>query len=86
MQLLIDLADNKFGKNDCNKDKAKILSTFSAFNDPTKAGYLTSDPKKTFNLLWHAFIQGLIFYYFDPKQHILIKINVLDYAISRVLS
>ena len=51
MQSLIDVVDNKFGKNNCSKDKARILSTFSAFIDLTEIGYLTSGTKKTFNFL-----------------------------------
>ena len=32
--------------------------------------YLTLGTKKTFNLLWHMFIQALIFQHFDLKRHI----------------
>ena len=48
--------------------------------------YLNLAAKKTFNYLWHAFIQAFIFQHFDLERHIWIKIIVLDYAIGEVLS
>ena len=48
--------------------------------------YLTPAAKKAFNHLWHAFTKALIFQYFDPKWHIQIKTNALDYIFSRALN
>ena len=36
--------------------------------------------------LKQIFVKALIFYYLDLEYHILIKIDVLDYAISENLS
>ena len=60
-QLSIDLVNQEFGGNDCGENKAKILSAFFVFKDPTGVGYLTSNTKKTFNFLWHTFTQTFIF-------------------------
>ena len=55
MQLSIDLANNKFGGSNCGENKTRILSALFMSKDPTRADYLTSGAKKTFQLLWHAF-------------------------------
>ena len=55
MLLLIDLADNEFGRSDYGQDEARILFALSVFKDPIKADYLTSGIKKALNLLWHVF-------------------------------
>ena len=60
-QSLINLADHEFDGNDCGEDEARILSASFTSKDPTGAGYLISGAKKAFNILWHAFIQALIF-------------------------
>ena len=46
MQLLINMADNDFGRSKRNEDEARILSAFSMFKKSTKVGYLTSGIKK----------------------------------------
>ena len=76
MQLLIDLANNVFGKGDYDKNKVKILSTSSTSKDPIKAGYLTFGTKKGFNFLWHTFTKRPIFQHFNQKWHIQTKIIV----------
>ena len=42
--------------------------------------------KKTFNYLRLAFIEASIFIHFDLESHIQIEIDILRYAIGRVLS
>ena len=69
-QLSINLANDEFGENNYGKDEVTILSAFFASMDLTRAGYLTSGPKKTFNFLWHAFTQALILQHFDLKEYI----------------
>ena len=44
--------------------------------------FLIFNTKKIFNYLWLAFIKALIHQYFDLKNHIQIKTNILGYAIS----
>ena len=46
MQLSIDIANNKFGKVNYDKDEAKILLVSSAFKKSTGLDYLTSGAKK----------------------------------------
>lgn len=53
---------------------------------PSKVDFLTFGAKAAFIYLWKAFIKALILRYFYLECHICIKINVLGYAISRVLS
>ena len=85
MQLSIDIADDKFSEGDNRKNRAKILSVFSTSMDLTKANYLISGAKKTFNLLRHAFIQMLIVQYFDLEWYIWIETNMSGYAIGEVI-
>ena len=56
MQLLIDVANNKFDGSDYGEDIIRILLIFFMSKDPTATGNLTFNGKKTFNFLWHAFI------------------------------
>ena len=86
MQLLIDVADNRFGRAVCGKDEARILLVSSIFKKSTKVKFLTFGTKKAFNLLRYAFIQVPIFQHFDLKWHIWIENNASSYAISRILS
>ena len=59
------------------KKSIKVVKSFD---------YLTPAVKKAFNHLRHAFTQVLILQHFDPKRPIQIKIDVLGYAIGKVLS
>ena len=70
MQSLINLADNKFVKNDCIKDEARILLAFFTFRNLIRVDYLTSGTKKALNFLQHAFTQVSILQHFDPKRQI----------------
>ena len=62
-------------KNSPNFDITKARSSFLTFNTKTALNYLRI-----------TFIKALIFWYFDSKCHIWIKINILVYAIDEVLS
>ena len=88
LQSLVDTTNkDEFGRDKRHGNETKILSTsFTSNNKLTGVGYLTSNTKKTFNFLWHIFIQVFILQQFDLKWHIRIKTNILDYTISRVLS
>ena len=55
-QLLIDLADDKFGKDNCDEDKAWTLFASFASKNLTGVSYLISVAKKAFNLLQQIFI------------------------------
>ena len=72
------------------KSKSKKFS--KSWNSPNfniikaRPSFLTSNAKITFNCLGLTFIKALIFCHFNPECHIQIKIDVLGYAISRILS
>ena len=51
-----------------------------------KLNFLTFDTRKLFNSLWLVFIKSLILWYFDPRCHLYIKTDALDYATSEVLN
>ena len=85
-QSLIDIADNGYGRNNCGKDKARILSKSSTSKDPIGAGYLISDVKKALNFLRQVFIQVFIPQHFNPKRHIRIGINASSYTIGGIFS
>ena len=46
MQLLIDIANNKFCGSDCDEDEMRILSAFSVSKKSTRAAYLTSGTQR----------------------------------------
>ena len=46
MQLLINVAHDEFGKGDCGKDEARILSTSFVSKKSIKVYYLAFNPKK----------------------------------------
>ena len=53
--LLIDVANNKFGRGDYGKDKLRILSVFFMSKKSTRADFLIFNVKKVFNFLQYAF-------------------------------
>ena len=64
--------------------KSRISPNFNA----KKIGlsFLNSKARTTFNFLWLAFTKAPILQHFDSECHIWIKINVLGYAIGRLLN
>ena len=48
--------------------------------------FLTSKARLAFIKLKQAFIEILIFHYFDSKYYIRIEINIFRYAMGRILS
>ena len=65
-----------------SKNSTHMLN-IRAIKEPT---FLIPIAKKTFNHLWLAFVKAPICQHVDLKNHIWIEIDVLGYAISRVLS
>ena len=55
------MVNDKFGKDNFDEDKAKILSTSFTSKDPNRADYLNFGTKKAFYLLRNAFAQVNIF-------------------------
>ena len=51
MQLLIDIINDKFGRDDYGKDEARILSASFMSKDLIRADYLIFGAKKAFNFL-----------------------------------
>ena len=62
------------------------MNLFNFNTNKAGSSFLTPNTGTTFNYLWLAFIEALIFQHFDPKYHILIEINVTGYLISDVQS
>ena len=60
MQLLMDKADDKFGRDDCEEYKARILSISLKSKKSIVASFSIFSAKKAFKLLWHVFIQVFI--------------------------
>lgn len=48
--------------------------------------YPTTDANKLVTQLMQAFVQASIFYYFGPKYHIYIKIEVSKYVIDGIFT
>ena len=72
LQSSIDVADeDEVGGSEIDSNETRILLTsFMSKKKLIGVSYLTSDTKKTFNLLRHAFTQAFILQYFDSKQYI----------------
>ena len=51
-----------------------------------KSNFLISNAKKAFNHLKQVFIKTLILKHFDLENHIQIKVNILGYTKSALLS
>ena len=64
--------------------KSENLPNFDTIE--TKSKFLIPNAKTAFNCLWLAFIKAPIFSHFDLKCHIQIKIDVLSYAIDKILN
>lgn len=80
-------------KNYAKTTKSKIMIKSKNYNSPSNSrnmearpGFLILEARLTFTKLRQAFIKALIFYYFDSKYHIRIKINISRYTIGRILS
>ena len=71
------------------KFKKKLSKSGNLLNfhiKKNKPSFLTLNARKIFHYLWLTFIQALILWYFDPKYDIWIKIDILSFAISDILS
>ena len=67
-------------------EKSRKLMCMPNIKATKKPNFLISDAKKAFIYLWLAFIKAPIFQHFNLKSYIRIQIDVLGYAIGRVLS
>ena len=76
---VIDLSKSK-------NNKYKKLTYISNIGAIEKFIFLIFNAKKAFNHLKQAFIKASIVQHFNSKCHIWIEINVLGYAISKVLN
>ena len=54
-ELLIDVANNEFGRGNYSENEARILLASFASQNLIKVSYLTFGAKKTFKFLQHAF-------------------------------
>ena len=77
------MADNDFNKNDCDKDKVRILSAFFVSKDSTGAGYFIFGTKKAFNFF---FTPAFILHYFELERYIRIEIKASSNIIGGILS
>ena len=57
----MNVVDDECSGDDCDQDKATILSASSISKKSHRLDYLTFGNKKLFNLLRHIFIQAPIF-------------------------
>ena len=80
------------GKMQAKTTKSKILVK-SKNHDFLKSrieevgtSFLTPETRLLFTQLRQAFVEAPIFYHFDPKSHIQIETDALDYAIGGILS
>ena len=64
--------------------KNENSTNFDAIEDGPK--FLTPNTRTAFHCLRLTFTEALIFWHFDPKCHIQIETDALDYAIGGVLS
>ena len=72
--------------NLAKNNKFKNLTYILNIEAIKKPSFLISNAKKAFNYWQLALIKALILWYFDLKNYIQIKINVLGYIIGRVLN
>ena len=84
--------ENEFGTDSCGGigagriDEKLVNLSSSTKKINSKTGFFMLEASLAFIGLSKAFTKALILYYFDPKHHIGIKTNTLNYAISGVLS
>ena len=79
-----EVRHNKVGKKDQKRSKSQKL--FKSKKMVGSLDFFIPGTRPTFTKLRQVFIKALIFYYFDSECHIRIKINILGYAIDRILS
>ena len=73
----------KSAKSAKKLSKIKNLSNF--YIKKNKSSFLTFDVKIAFHCLQLTLIKALIFQHFDPKCHIWIDIDALNYIIDNML-
>lgn len=61
-----------------------LISPYSITHKLPDLGFFTPEVRLVFTKLRLAFIENLIFNYFDPKCYILIELNLSSYAINEV--
>lgn len=78
-------------KNQAKTTKSKILIRSKNYDFPPNSsnikaepGFLIFESRLAFIKLRKIFIKALIFYYFDPKCHIKIEINISKYVIGGI--
>ena len=80
------------GKNLAKTTKSKILvksknhDFLKSRPEEVGTGFFTPKARLAFTQLRQAFVEALIIYHFDPKNHIRIESDVLSYAIGGILS
>ncbi len=79
----IKSAKSKKSKSTKSKKSDLLKVNFAKVNSGTD--FLTLEAKKAFIYLRKAFIKASILRHFDPKRHILIKTDALEYAIGGFL-
>ena len=55
LQLSINIANDEFGRGDCDEVEARILLVSSIFKKSTRVGFLTSSAKKALNFSQYTF-------------------------------
>ncbi len=66
--------------------RVEKAEAFRAKNLSQSEMFLIADARRAFTKLRQAFVEALILNYFDPERYIQIEIDILGYAISRILS
>ncbi len=84
LSTIANLAESKKSKLTKSKKSDLPKANFAKINSRTD--FLTFEAKKAFINLQKAFTEAPILRHFDPKYHIQIKTDVLEYAIGGVLS
>lgn len=70
----------------CGDRNETIEKSPHASNSTKDTGYFNLEARKAFTQLKQAFIQALIFEYFNSERHIQIETNTLSYAINEIRS
>lgn len=63
-----------------------LVKSKSLVKPKSKLSFLTLRTRLAFVKLGQAFIESSIFYYFDLKSYIYIKIDILGYIIDKVFN
>ena len=85
-----EISNNKVNSNKIGEDKIieeKNHQKTSKFKKTVRfSDFFTPKARLAFTKLRQVFVKVSIFYYFDPKYYIWIKMDALGYTIDRILS